>query len=173
MDFSLAKSLEILEKTPDVLALMLGELSPDWTHQDEGENTWSVFDVIGHLIYADQTDWMLRAGIILSDEADKTFPPFDRFAQFELSKGKTLEGLLQEFREVRQTYLAKLKALNLSEADLEKIGRHPVLGPISLRQLLATWTVHDLTHIVQISRIMAKQYKEAVGPFEAFLGVLK
>lgn len=173
MDFSLSKSLEILEKTPDVLALMLGELSPDWTHQDEGENTWSVFDVIGHLIYADQTDWMVRAEIILSEQADKTFPPFDRFAQFELSKGKSLSELLQEFRQVRESYLAKLKAIEPSEENLDKTGIHPVLGPISLRQLLATWTVHDLTHIVQISRIMAKQYQEAVGPFVAFLGVLK
>lgn len=173
MDFSLPKSLEVLERTPEVLHRMLHGLSEDWTSPNEGEGTWSVFDVVGHLIQGDKTDWLVRARIILSDQSDKTFEPFDRFAQFESSKGKTLDQLLHEFREVRQASIGTLRGLKISEADLTKTGTHPTFGTVTLRQLLATWVVHDLDHIAQISRIMAKQYKEEAGPWIDFLRILK
>ncbi|WP_247234063.1 DinB family protein [Telluribacter sp. SYSU D00476] len=173
MDFSLPHSLEVLERTPEVLHRMLHGISEDWTSPNEGEGTWSVFDVVGHLIHGDKTDWLVRTRIILSDQNTKTFDPFDRFAQFETSKGKTLDQLLHEFRELRQVNIERLRKLNITEADLAKTGIHPTFGTVTLRQLLATWVVHDLNHIAQISRIMAKQYTEEVGPWIDFLRILK
>lgn len=173
MMFSISKSLEILERTPDLLLTMLYNISEDWTSPNEGGDTWSVYDVIGHLIQGELTDWMPRTAIILSDKADKSFTPFDRFAQSEASKGKTLHDLLNEFKILRHKNLEQLRAKSLTDNDLERIGIHPAFGEVTLAQLLATWTVHDLNHIAQISRVMAKQYKEAVGPWVEYLRILQ
>lgn len=172
MSFSIGKSFEILERTPEVLQILLQNLSEEWTHQNEGNDTWSVYDVIGHLIQGELTDWIPRAEIILSNSVDKKFPPFDRFAQFESSKGKSLQELLSEFRNLREANLERLRSMNITEDKLTMTGIHPAFGEVTLSQLLATWTVHDLNHLAQISRIMAKQYKESVGPWVQYLGVL-
>ena len=172
MAFSLKRSVEILERTPDVLYTMVYGISDDWTQHNEGGETWSVFDVVGHLIHGEKADWVTRAEIILSENPDKKFAPFDRLAQFEESKGKTLSQLLDEFERVRKDNISWLKALKLSEADLDKKGMHPKLGEVTLRNLLATWVVHDLTHIAQVTRVMAKQYKEEMGPWPEFFRIL-
>lgn len=173
MDYSLNKSIEILERTPNVLLQFTKGLSSDWIINNEGGDTWSVFDVVGHLLHGDKTDWMIRIEIILSENEDKTFKPFDRFAQLETSKGKTLEQLLNEFKSIREFNINKLRKLDLTEKDFNKTGIHPTFGIVTLSQLLSTWTVHDLDHISQISRIMAKQYKEQTGPWIEFLKILK
>lgn len=173
MEFNLNKALEVLERTPNVLKILLQNISIDWTNQNEGENTWSPFDVVGHLIHGEITDWVPRTEIILSNAANKTFVPFDRFAQFENSKGKTLEELLDTFAQLRSENLDKLRAMNISESDLQKEGTHPELGQVTLKQLLSAWTVHDLGHIAQISRVMAKQYTAEVGVWTQYLAILK
>lgn len=172
MEFDLTKSLQILESTPVVLEDLLQDISDDWTMHNEGEETWSPYDIIGHLIHGEQTDWIVRAEIILY-KVDKKFIPFDRFAQFKESEGKDLQQLLKEFQELRKSNIEKLKSFNLTDDDLNKPGIHPELGEITLRQLLSTWTIHDLTHISQITRVMAKQYKEAVGPWTKYFRVLQ
>jgi hypothetical protein len=173
VEFSIDKSIEILERTPHVLIQLTNNLSADWTMNNEGGETWSVFDVIGHLIHGEKTDWMTRIKIILSDGGDKEFKPFDRFAQLEESKGKSLEQLLKEFLATRKLSLQKLKDLNLTENDFKKTGVHPKFGAVTLLQLIAAWTVHDLDHISQISRIMAKQYKEQSGPWIEYMKILR
>ncbi len=173
MEFSLDKSIEILERTPHVLIQWTNHLSADWIMNNEGDETWSVFDVIGHLIHGEKTDWINRIEIILSKEGNKEFVPFDRFAQMEESKGKSLEQLLKEFLVVRELSLKKLKGFNLTENDYNKTGIHPKFGAVTLSQLIAAWTVHDLDHISQISRVMAKQYKEPTGPWIEFLKILR
>ncbi len=173
MNFSVTQSIEILERTPYVLEVLLRDLSPFWTANNEGPDTWSPYDVIGHLIHGDRTDWIARLRIILSDSDQKTFATFDRFAQFQESKEKTLADLLGEFKTVRAANIATLRSLNLSDDDLKKIGIHPVFGEVTLAQLLSTWTVHDLDHISQISRVMARQYLEDVGPWTAYMRILK
>ncbi|WP_242203004.1 DinB family protein [Aestuariivivens insulae] len=172
MKYTIEKALEILERTPKILNILLLDLSEEWIGQNEGENTWSPFDVVGHLIHGEKTDWIERTMVILSDNADKTFESFDRFAQFEASKGKSLADLLQEFSEFRANNLEQFKALNLTEDQLDLKGKHPQLGSVTLRQLLATWVTHDLGHIGQIVRVMAKQYKDEVGPWQAFIPIL-
>ena len=173
MDFSLSKSIEILEHTPDVLIAMLRDLSTDWTSNNEGGDTWSVYDIVGHLIQGEKTDWIPRMEIILSANPDKTFEPFDRFAQFEDSKGKTLIQLLDDFKNLRQNNMELLRLRKLNERDMEETGIHPAFGKVTLSQLLATWTVHDLNHIAQISRVMAKQYKIEVGPWVEYLRIMQ
>lgn len=173
MEFSLEKSLEILERTPAVLTLLLQQLDAEWTSNNEGGDTWSPYDIIGHLIHGEKTDWMPRAEIILSGKPERNFVPFDRFAQFEASKGKSLQQLLLEFEALRSENLQRLRSKNLTGQDFEKTGIHPAFGEVTLSQLLATWAVHDLNHISQISRVMAKQYIEAVGPWVAYLGILQ
>ncbi len=173
MEFSIAKSLEILEHTPAVLKSMLQHLSPEWTSVNEGPGTWSVYDVIGHLIHGEKTDWMPRAMIILSDKADKSFEPFDRFAQMQQDKAASLSQLLEEFSNLRKMNIEKLKEQNIGKNALKEKGIHPAFAEVTLSQLLATWTVHDLNHIAQISRVIAKQYKEAVGPWTAYLKILQ
>ncbi len=173
MEFSINKSIEILEKTPDVLAQLTKNLSADWVMNNEGGETWSVFDVVGHLIHGEKTDWMVRIEIILTEGANKEFKPFDRFAQFEESKGKTLEQLLNEFKQVRELNIKRLEDLKLTDKDYNKTGIHPKFGPVSLSQLISAWTVHDLDHIAQISRVMAKQFKEQAGPWIEFLKILR
>jgi len=170
--FSLNKSLEILTRTPDVLDSLLHGISTDWSHVNEGGESWSPYDVVGHLIHGEKTDWITRLEIILHAH-DKRFAPFDRFAQFDDSKGKTLETLLAEFRELRAENLKKVKSLNLTSKDFAKTGIHPVFGEVTVQQLLATWVAHDLNHLGQIARVMAKQYTEEVGPWREYLGILK
>jgi hypothetical protein len=173
MNFTLEKSIEILKRTPDVLNAMLHNISTDWTSKNEGEKTWSVYDIIGHLIHGEKTDWMPRAEIILSEKADKKFELFDRFAQFEESKGKSLQQLLDEFKILREKNIELLRSKNISEKNLEEKGIHLAFGEVTLSQLLATWVVHDLNHIAQIARVMAIQYKGDVGPWTAYLKILQ
>jgi len=173
MKFVLEDAVTLLSKTPSVLRKMLEQLPPQWTSSNEGVETWSPFDVLGHLIHGEQADWIPRAKIILESGESRTFDVFDRFAQFEHSHGKTLGDLLAEFENLRQSSLAELKAMNLSETDLRKTGTHPEFGRVTMEQLLATWVAHDLGHITQVSRTMAKQYTEVVGPWRAYLSILK
>ena len=172
MQFNLAESIEILSKTPIVVSNLLRGLPELWIKTNEGGDTWSPYDVVGHLIHGEKTDWIPRAMLILDQGEDKTFKPFDRFAQFEESHGKTLEELLNEFHELRTMNLQKLQEMNVYDQMLKQKGIHPEFGPVTLKQLLATWVVHDLGHIVQISRVMAKLYKEEVGPWTKYLKVL-
>lgn len=172
MKYALPDAIAILERTPSVLDGWLRDLPDAWTSPNEGPDTWSVFDVMGHLIHGEKTDWIPRARLILSDAADKRFEPFDRFAQFENSVGKTLSQLLDEFASLRSDNLKTLKSWNLQETDLDKTGIHPAFGTVTLRQHLATWVTHDFTHISQIARVMAKQYKEEVGHWVKYIGVL-
>lgn len=172
MSFTLEKSIEILERTPAVLDAMLKDISADWTEKNEGGETWSVFDVLGHLVHGEKTDWVPRMEVILSGADDKTFETFDRFAQFEESKGKTLSELLDEFKRLRKKNIELLRSKKLNAENLGQKAIHPALGEVTLAQLLATWTVHDLDHLAQISRVTAKQYKEAVGPWVEYLKIL-
>jgi hypothetical protein len=172
MQFSIQRSIEILERTPAVLKTLLTGVNDEWVMNNEGPETFSPYDVIGHLIHGEKTDWTARTKMILESGSSKTFVPWDRFAQFENSKGKTLQQLLEEFESLRKENLAWLKSLNLSETDLDKNGMHPMLGEVTLRNLLATWVVHDLTHIAQITRVMAKQYTEEMGPWPEFFRIL-
>jgi uncharacterized damage-inducible protein DinB len=173
MNFTIEKSIEILECTPNVLIAMLQNISPDWTTNNEGGETWSVYDIIGHLIHGEKTDWISRMEIILSGKPDKTFEPFGRFAHFEESKGKSLLHLLDEFKRLRKKNIEYLYSKKLSSKNLEEKGIHPAFGEVTLSQLLSAWTVHDLNHIAQISRVMAKQYKEEVGPWIGYLRILQ
>lgn len=172
MNYSLEKSYDVLERTPTVLKALLEGLPDDWTLNNEGPDTFSPYDVIGHLIHGEKTDWPDRIKMILEHGPSKTFVPYDRFAMFVESKGKTLSQLLDEFESLRKMNMEWFRSLQLSEADLDKKGMHPQFGEVTLRQLLSTWVVHDLTHMAQITRVMAKQYKEAVGPWAEFFRVL-
>tara|TARA_R110002012_G_scaffold20918_4_gene73714 strand:- start:8549 stop:9097 length:549 start_codon:yes stop_codon:yes gene_type:complete len=173
MKFDLKKAIEVLERTPGVLNTLLDGLSADWTSSNEGGESWSAYDVVGHLIHGEKTDWIPRADIILSPEADKYFRPFDRFAQMGESGKKTLQQLLQEFSTLRKSNMERLRAMGISDEDLTKTGIHPAFGEVTLAQLLATWVAHDLNHICQIARVMAKQYKAEVGPWVEYLRVMQ
>jgi uncharacterized damage-inducible protein DinB len=170
--FTIDEAVALLHRTPDILRAWLGPLPAPWIEATEGPGTWSAFDVVGHLIHGERTDWMTRARHILSGPATVPFAPFDRFAQFAASRGKTLAQLLDEFERLRRANLAALSGLALTEAQLALPGLHPALGPVSLRQLLATWAVHDLSHLGQIARVMAKRYRDDVGPWRAYLPIL-
>lgn len=172
MNFSLKDSVDLLSRTPKVLHSMLLGLPDPWVHNDEGEDSWSPFDVVGHLIHGEKTDWIPRTKIILHEE-EKHFERFDRFAQYEVSKGKSLDELLEEFKKLRSDNLDALKSLDLNNSDYDKIGIHPEFGTVNLRQLLSTWVAHDLGHIYQISRVLAKNYSNEVGPWKKYLRVLK
>jgi len=173
MTFNIDKSIEILERTPLILEAYLNGLSDEWLKNNEGENTWSPYDILGHLIQGEKTDWIPRAKIILSDKADKTFEPFDRFAQLNMSQEKTIDELLTAFKKLRSENIQELKSMQINSTKLLETGIHPELGTANLKELLSTWVVHDLGHISQISRVMAKQYKSEVGPWVAYLGILK
>lgn len=173
MTYSLEKSYEILERTPSVLKSLLSGLSDDWIMNNEGPDTFSPYDVVGHLINGEKTDWRLRTDMILEYGDLKTFVRFDRFAQYESSKGKTLSQLLDEFEKLRKENMQWFRSQKISETDLDKKGMHPVLGHVTLRNLLATWVIHDLTHIAQVSRVMAKQYKGEMGPWIEFFRIMK
>ena len=172
MKFILDKSYEILERTPTVLRTLLSGLGDEWIMNNEGPETFSPYDVIGHLIHGEKTDWRDRTIMILEHGTGKTFVPFDRFAQFEESKGKSLATLLDDFEKLRADSLIWLRSLKLSEDDFDKKGNHPALGQVTLRQLLSTWVIHDLTHIAQITRVMAKQYKSEIGPWIEYFRIM-
>ena len=169
----MADATAVLARTPASLDALLRGLPQSWVRCNEGKDTWSAFDIVGHLIVGERTDWMPRARIILKHGEGRTFDPFDRFAQEQESQGKSLEQLLDEFARLRSENLAALQALDIQPEDLTRRGRHPALGMVTLAELLATWAVHDLTHLHQLSRVMAHQYLDAVGPWRAYLGVLK
>ena len=171
-DFDLVNGIEILQRTPETLRILLAGLPEEWTHSDEGPETWSPFDVVGHLIHGEKTDWIPRARQILEGRGGAPFPPFDRFAQVGESEGKTLTSLLTEFEGLRRESLSELRAMEIGEAELGLEGTHPEFGTVTLRQLLATWVTHDLAHISQIARVMAKQHRAAVGPWRKYLAVL-
>lgn len=172
MQYSLEKSYEIVERTPAVLKALLTGINEDWIINNEGPETFSPYDVVGHLVHGEKTDWTVRIKRILESGNSRTFELFDRFAQYQDSEGKYLQQLLDEFELLRAENIYWLKSLNLSATDLDKTGMHPVLGEVTMRHLLATWVVHDLTHIAQITRVMAKQYKEEIGPWTDFFRIL-
>jgi DinB superfamily len=171
--FNQTEAIALLTRTPGTLDALLRGLPSVWAHSNEGKDTWSAFDVVGHLVAGERADWMPRLRIILESGETRPFDPFDRFAQSRESQGKSLEQLLDEFARLRNESLTALKALDLPTQDLARRGRHPTLGTVTLSQLLATWAVHDLTHLHQISRVMAYQYRDAVGPWSVYLGVLQ
>jgi hypothetical protein len=170
--FALDEATAVLARTPATLDAMLRGLPDGWIQAHEGGETWSPFDVVGHLIHGEQTDWVPRARIILEHGEARAFDKFDRFAQFELSRGRTLDSLLDEFAVLRRANLRDLAALEITEADLDRRGAHPGLGVVTLGQLLATWVAHDLDHVVQVARVIARQYSDAVGPWRAYLRVI-
>jgi hypothetical protein len=176
-EFNLADAVAVLTRTPATLDVLLRGMPNLWVHtneerSNEGKETWSAFDIVGHLIAGERNDWMPRARLILEKGEARPFDPFDRFAQERESRGKSLDHLLDEFARLRKENLAALQALNLQKEDFTRRGTHPALGPVTLGELLATWAVHDLTHLHQLSRVMAHQYRETVGPWSAYLGVL-
>lgn len=171
--FSLDSSLELLERTPGVLRAWLGGLSSPWLHGNYGPDTFSPYDVVGHLITGERTDWMVRTRIILEHGTSRAFDKYDRYAQFEASRGKSIDELLSEFAALRALNLADLRALRLSASDLEREGLHTALGRVTLRQLLSTWVAHDQNHLAQAARALATQYEQEVGPWRAYLGIFK
>jgi uncharacterized damage-inducible protein DinB len=172
MEFQLEHARNILRRTPATLTSLLQGVPDEWLFSNEGPETWSPFDVVGHLIHGEETDWIPRARIILEEGEEHPFEPFDRFAMFELSKDKCLDDLLATFARLREENLRQLDAMNLTPELLAKRGTHPELGSVTLEQLLATWVVHDLSHIGQIVRVMCKQYGDTVGPWRAYLPIL-
>jgi len=170
--FAMDEAVALLARTPATLDSLLRGLPDTWIAANEGDNTWSPFDVVGHLIHGEQTDWVPRARIIMQHGDSRPFEKFDRFAQFADSEGRTLESLLDEFAALRQTSLRELAAMNITAADLDRRGRHPELGGVTLGQLLSTWVAHDLDHVVQISRVLARQYSDEVGPWRAYLRII-
>jgi len=173
MKHSLQDTMSILARTPGALDSLLRDLPDTWTLQNEGEETWNVFDVLGHLVFAERTDWMPRVKMVLQYGESHAFESFDRSGHLREVRGKSLEHLLDEFAGLRSENLAELRTLNLKEEDLIRRGLHPSLGKVTLSELLATWAAHDLTHLHQISRIMAHQYRQMVGPWSRYLGVLQ
>ncbi len=172
MDFDVENGAAVLERTPRILRLMLSGLSSAWIDGNEGAETWSPYDNVGHLVHGEKTDWIQRAEIILAQGENRKFKPFDRTAQFRESAGKSLDDLLDEFDRVRAENVATLRRWRLTDEQLGLEGEHPAFGLVTLRQLLSTWVAHDLGHIQQISRVMAKQYRDAVGPWRAYLPVM-
>jgi hypothetical protein len=172
MEFDLEQSVDVLRRTPSTLQVLLGDLADPWVRGTEGPDTFSPFDVVGHLIDGEQTDWMTRARIILDRGPDPRFDPYDRFRHRTRNAGRSLSSLLQEFAQLRAWNLEELRGWRLDASALDSTGIHPSFGPVTLRQLLAAWVVHDLGHVAQVVRVMSKQYRAAVGPWIAFLPVL-
>ena len=173
MTFNTTEAIEILSRTPGILRAMLSGLSDSWIKTNEGGKTWSPFDVVGHLIHGEETDWIPRLKIILESGESKPFSPFDRQAQFDKSKGKSLGELLDEFGKLRMENIATLKQIFAKGIELDRRGTHPELGSVTVRELIATWVVHDLDHLAQISRVMANRYVDDVGPWRKYLGILE
>ena len=172
MTFDLETGIQMLERTPRTLNAMLDGLTPGWLDGTEGPDTWSPFIIVGHLIQAERTNWIPRAQIILAEGGDRRFRPFDRLPDADATRARSIRELLSEFAQVRGESLDRLREWRLTDAQLALEGEHPEFGTVTLRQLLATWVAHDLSHIAQISRVMAKQYREAVGPWRAYLPVM-
>jgi uncharacterized damage-inducible protein DinB len=171
--FSFADGLPILRATPGVLRAWLSELPDSWVKANEGADTWSPYDILGHLIHGERTDWMPRVELLLAHGESRPFVPFDRFAQFRDSRGKSLQELLDTFADLRQQNVSRLETLRLKPTDFDRRGLHPELGPVTLGQLLATWAAHDLNHLGQIARVMGRQYTQAVGPWLEYLPLLR
>jgi hypothetical protein len=172
MEFRLEHAVEILSRTPETLNRLLRDLPDSWITGNEGPDTWSAFDIMGHLVHGEETDWVPRVKIILEHGESRAFEPFDRFAQFEKSKGKSLMDLLDEFDSLRKGNLSLLERMTITPAQLALRGMHPELGSVTLSQLLATWVAHDLSHVAQATRVLCKQYSEAVGPWKQYLPIL-
>jgi hypothetical protein len=172
-EFNLAEAIALLTRTPPTLNALLRGLPEKWVRSDEGAGSWNAFDIVGHLVFLEKTDWMLRVRVIRESGEARAFDPIDRFAQFKESQDKSLEQLLDEFASLRGENLTALQAMNLQPEDLTRRGRHPDLGTVALSELLATWATHDFTHLHQLSRVMAHQFRDAVGPWKAYLGVLQ
>jgi DinB family protein len=172
MEFDLTEGAAVLERTPGVLRAMLADLPAAWTERDEGPETWSPFVILGHLIHGERTDWIPRARIILDQGANRRFTPYDRFAQFRESAGKSVAALLDELEDLRKGNLTTLRGWQLTDDHLSLTGEHPEFGAVTLRQLLATWVAHDLGHVAQVARVMAKQYRDAIGPWRAYLPIV-
>ena len=172
MDFELQHAIEFLSRTPSTLNSMLRDIPEVWLGRNEGPETWCPYDIVGHLIHGEETDWIPRAKIILEHGEARAFEPFDRVAMFEKSRGKSIAELLDTFALLRKVSLHELNEMKLTPTLLEKRGKHPELGVVTLKQLLASWVVHDLGHVRQVVRVMAKQYHEAVGPWRAYLSIL-
>ena len=173
MQQDLERTTSLLARTPAVLDALLGDLPEVWTRSNEGGDTWSAYDIVGHLIHGEEADWMPRARMILQFGESRTFEKFNREAQRGADPDRSLGQLLSEFALLRADNLRELQALNLQPADLGLRGRHPSLGVVTLAQLLATWVAHDLTHVHQLSRVLAHQYRDAVGPWTKYLGVMR
>src|SRR5579864_9548793 len=172
-EFNLDETIAVLTRTPATLNALLRGLPDVWVRGNEGKDTWSAFDIVGHLIVGERTDWMPRLRIILENGETRPFDRFDRLAQLKENQDKSLEQILDDFARLRSENLTALQALNLQPEDLTRRGKHPALGVVTLSELLATWVAHDLTHVHQLSRVMAHQYRDAVGPWIAYLGVLQ
>ena len=170
--FAMDDAVAILSRTPATVDALLRGLPDEWTHASEGGDTWSPYDVVGHLIHADLTNWLPRARVILAHGESRAFDDFDRVGQNARARGRSVGELLDEFAAVRRDSLRQLAALVLTEADLDRRGQHPALGVVTLRQLLSTWVVHDLDHVMQITRVLGKQYSDAVGPWRAYLRII-
>ena len=172
MQFNLDDTIAHLRRTPMVLEHLLASMPEAWTHGNYGPQTFSPFDVVGHLIHGERTDWMPRVRLILDHGEEHAFEPFDRYAHYEASRGKSVTDLLEIFASVRAENVASLESLQLNETDFQRRGTHPAFGSVTLAQLLATWVVHDLHHVAQICKAMSYQYREAVGPWRAYLGII-
>lgn len=172
MEYNIEQAAVILGRTPAVLRTLLEGLDDSWLMSNEGPDTFSPYDVVGHLLHGEQTDWTVRIKRIMEEGTDRAFDPYDRFAMYEESKGKTISNLLDEFEQQRKKNIRWVLSLSLDDEDLDRKGLHPKLGEVTLKNLLSTWVVHDLTHIAQITRVMAKQYKEEVGPWTEFFRLL-
>jgi len=172
MEFELEKAIDILQTTPSILQAWLGHLPLDWVNASDDDDSWSAFDIVGHLIHGEKTDWIPRAEIILSDRETREFESFNRFAMLKENQGRTIQELLDTFLHLRKESINHLRAMRLSRPDYVKTGEHPDLGTVTLRQLLATWVAHDLNHLGQIAEVMARQYKGEVGPWKDFLEII-
>jgi uncharacterized damage-inducible protein DinB len=172
-EFNLTEAIALLTRTPPTLNALLRELPEKCVRSDEGAGTWNAFDIVGHLVFLERTDWMLRVRVILECGEARAFDPIERFAQLTESQDKSLEQLLDEFTRLRSENLSALQAMDLQPEDLTRRGRHPALGAVTLSELLATWAAHDFTHLHQLSRVMAHQFRDAVGPWKGYLGVLQ
>jgi hypothetical protein len=172
MDFNITQGIAVLERTPSTLRGMLHDLDTAWLDATEGHDTWSPYVIVGHLVHGERANWIARARFILSQSTSRRLPPYDRFAHFHESQDKSLPGLLDEFGRLRAENVATLAAWQLTDAELALDGEHPEFGTVTLRQLLATWVVHDLGHIAQTARVMAKQYRDAIGPWRAYLPIV-
>jgi len=171
--FELTEAVAILARTPETLRTLLQGLPEPWLTADEGPDTFSPLDVLGHLLHGERADWIARATVILDHGTARAFEPFDRFGHRRESAGRSMAELLDEFERLRAANLETLRALALTDDDLARQGRHPDLGTVTLRELVATWVVHDLSHLAQIARVMAKRYRGVVGPWHAYLPILE